>query len=169
MNNFINAIRKALVGKNWYGALTVALILPDICGSLENPQNKSQIRYIEWFDKYLKEEYTHEVGANHTLHNFLSGEDCYALRCSFLHEGSDTISHQRVRIALNNFYFISDKNLHRNQSNSTLQLSVQIFCEEMCTATEKWLKDVSNNNDITMRLSELIVIHNIDDPGGIRF
>ena len=41
MQRFTSAIEQALADKNWYGALTLALTLPDICGKMENPQERS--------------------------------------------------------------------------------------------------------------------------------
>ncbi len=77
MERIIKSIEKSVENKNWYSALVLALTLPDICGKFEDKGKSSSKRYSEWFDKYLGEEYD----------GYLSGNDCYALRCSFLHEG----------------------------------------------------------------------------------
>lgn len=70
MNNIFKAIENSLQNKNWYSALVLSLILPDICGKLENNCKSSSERYPEWFDAYLGEKYK----------RFLTGKDCYALR-----------------------------------------------------------------------------------------
>jgi hypothetical protein len=49
MENIIKAIKSSLESKNYYGALFVALSAPDICGYLESPADKSQVRYEKWF------------------------------------------------------------------------------------------------------------------------
>lgn len=44
-------------------------------------------RYADWFDKYVGHRYKSKIGAHQEEHTFLTGNDCYALRCSYLHEG----------------------------------------------------------------------------------
>jgi hypothetical protein len=83
IGHFTNAIRKSLKEENWYAALSVALTLPDICGKLQNPDLGSSRRYVMWFNDYLKPMYTGKVGPDRIEHVFLSGEDAYALRCSY--------------------------------------------------------------------------------------
>jgi hypothetical protein len=46
MKRFTDAGRRAIADKNDYAALSLALMIPDICGSLEDPgPGKSQERY----------------------------------------------------------------------------------------------------------------------------
>lgn len=98
MEKILQSIEYALQNENWYAAITVALIIPDICGKFEDSKKSSSKRYPEWFEKHLSQKYK----------GYLSGNDCYALRCSFLHEGSDEITHQRVREVLDYFVFTSN-------------------------------------------------------------
>ena len=72
MQKLLDSIRKSLDDKNYHSALVLSLIIPDICGKLEHSNKSSSKRYPEWFNKYLGKKYD----------NCLSGEDCYALRCS---------------------------------------------------------------------------------------
>lgn len=37
MEELMNSIRLSIKTKNWYGALTLALTLPDIAGKIEHP------------------------------------------------------------------------------------------------------------------------------------
>lgn len=53
MEQFTKALKANIENNNLYGALFIALSLPDICGSIEFPQLQSTARTIEWFDKYL--------------------------------------------------------------------------------------------------------------------
>jgi hypothetical protein len=59
MQHFIDSVYLSLQTRNWYGALSLSLTLPDICGKIEYPQyeKKSQKRYISWFDNYVGEKY----------------------------------------------------------------------------------------------------------------
>jgi hypothetical protein len=105
MERFTNSIRSALKAQDWYGALSTALTLPDVCGRMEQPEKGSKARYIEWFRRWIEPEYT----SDRTKHVFLHGEDCYALRCSYLHEGGSNIEEQRARKALQDFRFITPR------------------------------------------------------------
>jgi hypothetical protein len=164
MQQFVDAVRRAIAASNWVSALTTALALPDICGWLETPAAKSQKRYETWFDTYILDRYTGilRLRNSHVEHVFLSGADCYALRCALLHEGSDSTERQRARQALTRFRFVAPRpgiELHCNQVNSLLQLQVDIFCEDICEGVEEWSKKVLiPGSEAHGRLSELLTI-----------
>ena len=162
MEHLVAAVRKGIAERNWYASLGLALALPDICGFLENPSVGSQARYVVWCNRFLVPTYTSRVGARGVEHVFLHGEDCYALRCAFLHEGADDIQRQRARRALESFVFVDPPRtgsvIHRNQVNQKLQLQVDIFCEDVCAGVKAWSSCVMGNVDIQGRLSELLVI-----------
>lgn len=162
MNRFIDAVVKALDNENWYGALIISLTLPDICGKIQYTSMKSKDRYIKWFNGYLSNKYTHKIGPNLEEHVFLSGDDCYALRCSFLHEGLDEISYQASRKVLDSFLFMTGGphcNFMNVNNQTFLQLRVDEFCKDIYSAVEVWVKDITGNADIEKRISELIRIH----------
>lgn len=171
MEELIGGVRRAARDENWYAALGLSLALPDICGCVETPAAKSRERYVGWCTCYLVPKYTHPVGPAHEEHVFLSGEDCYALRCAFLHEGADDIVNQRARRALERFLFVAPRprlTVHCNQSNSRLQLQVDIFCEDVCVAAEEWLSAVRGRDaDIDSRLASLMKIESLE--GGFSF
>jgi hypothetical protein len=54
MENIIKSIENSLQNKNWYSALVLSLILPDICAKLEGSSESSAIRYPKWFEAYLE-------------------------------------------------------------------------------------------------------------------
>ena len=156
MDKVIKSIENSLKNKNWYSALVLSLILPDICAKLEGSNKSSSERYPEWFNTYLGKKYN----------GFLSGNDCYALRCAFLHEGSSNIEKQRAKGVLDHFVFVSNGS-HCNRFNNFffgdpkydgknfLQLSVNNFCQDMIEATKQWLGDPT----VTKNLSEMLEIH----------
>lgn len=47
MDDLIKALEASVANKNWYGSLFVALSVPDICGYLESPTDRSQVRYYK--------------------------------------------------------------------------------------------------------------------------
>lgn len=171
MRRFTDAIRAAVRSENWYGALTMALTLPDLCGKLENPEGRSRARYVAWYSAWLEPTYTAFIGPQRVRHTFLSGNDCYALRCSYLHEGGGEIGHQPAREVLDRFHFITPPAngnvFHRNQINNTLQLQVDRFSLEMADAVDRWAAAVSDSEAIQVRMRSLLVIH--DSSNGVGF
>ena len=85
MDRFTRGVENAVASANWYAALALALVLPDICGKLASPTQASSTRYAGWFDRFVRPRYTRGIGPARTPHVFLSGDDCYALRCAYLH------------------------------------------------------------------------------------
>ena len=155
MERFLTSVEKSIQTENWYAALTMSLTLPDICGWLTTPDVKSQKRYETWFNTYLLPNYKSQFhGPEFT---FLSGSDCYALRCAFLHEGTDEVLRQRAREVITRFAF-STTGSHRCLFDSVLLLNVQSFCAEICAAVRQWVHDVSGNVNIQLRLSELVCV-----------
>jgi len=156
MDRFVQSIENSVKTENWYAALVLVLTIPDICGWVETPIVGSQKRYEAWFEKYLLPTYKSPFhGSDFT---FLSGSDCYALRCAFLHEGTDEILRQRARDVVSRFAF-STTGSHRCMFENVLLLNVQMFCAEVCAGTRQWIRDVSANPDAQSRLNELLQVH----------
>jgi hypothetical protein len=156
MRDFIESIRLSIKNENWFAALFTSLVLPDICGSIEMPDEKSGIRYRLWFNKYLSPKYD----------NWFTADDCYYFRCACLHEGLD----KDKRMAYERIQFITPPEngniVHRNMIGGKLQLQIDVFCEDVCLAVEQWLKDIIDNEDVCSRLQALIKIHNWRDVLG---
>ena len=160
MESILRAIETDIKNKNWYGALVLSLVVPDICGKLENPTLGSKERYIVWFNKYLTNKYgTH-----------LLADDCYALRCSYIHEGTNVVEHQSARKVLDKFVFLSQGTAHcchiqnidfggtSDDLKNILQLSVETFCNDMIESARKWLSDIQSINAIRERIAGMLKI-----------
>ena len=161
MQHFVDAIRAAVAQGNWHAALALALTLPDICGRLESPANGSQARFVAWYDRFLLRRYQSHIGPDRRLHTFLSGHDCYALRCAFLHQGEFDIDDQHAQQVLERFHFTAPRLgqfVHNNQFNNTLQLQVDRFCLDVCEATEEWLASVRDDVNIQRGAARLATI-----------
>jgi len=169
MQNFIEATKKAIDNENWYAALALALSMPDICGRLEDPTKGSKARFVGWFDRYLLLHYKGTVGPGPDIapHTFLSGEDCYALRCAYLHQGKFQIEDQRAQQALARFSFTPpypNWDFDMNQKGGILQLQVAKFFRRVCDAVEHWLVDVQGDTDVQTRISKLGTISDLQGP-----
>jgi hypothetical protein len=156
MNRFLDAIEHSIESKNWYAAVALALTIPDICGWLEDPGKSSKQRYMEWFNNYLLPKYKNDSrGPNFA---FLTGGDCYALRCAFLHEGGDDISRQKANEVLSRITFsTTDSHLIR-VNDEVLLLNVSKFCKEVCDAVRSWITDMGIRQEIQERMKELISV-----------
>jgi hypothetical protein len=166
MDHLVAAVRQAVADNNPYAALTLALTLPDVCGSLQAPDDGSRKRYVAWWDQYLLPTYTLRIGPAQTTHVFLNGDDCYALRCAVLHQGSDDITEQRARQVISRFRFvepgINDTIYHRNTIDDVLNLDVYFFCEELCQGVEAWLQAVQAHPVVMTRVAALMRIEQVD-------
>jgi hypothetical protein len=158
MKQFIESVRKALDENNWSAALFISLTLPDMCSRLESDNNETNgKKYANWFDKYLKK--TNTMSFRDVHHVFMTGDDCYVLRCSMLHQGFTDVSHQRKKGVLDRFYFTTLP-MHRIQIENVLHLNVASFCLEMLSAVETWLIDFEREHkDKVYRLNDMLVIH----------
>lgn len=106
IDDYIEEINKSLVNKNYLSALSVALMIPDICKKLDN----EDLSYSQWFNKYAfpkyyNLEYVEEPIKKDRLYNLcqirLDGNICYALRNAIHHSGTSYIRfnqhHQKER------------------------------------------------------------------------
>ena len=165
MEHLVNATRTAIAGRNWYAALALSLALPDICGRIQNPKSSVGDRYTAWWERYVMSKYMdHNPGTN-DLVPLLSGADAYALRCAFLHEGSDDITTQKAREVLDRVHFIEPPRgwrVHMNgRGTGTLQVQVDIFCEDICAGANQWRLDHATNPSLGAQFLGLLRIYDV--------
>ena len=172
MELFIDSIKLSLRTSNWHAALLSSLCLPDICGFLNSGERESKKRYVAWFNKYLGEE--HAPSPEFT---FLSGSDCYALRCALLHQGQENIDDQRSRDILDEIVFVRpgssiEGNLKPGHCfrlenclvgdrrfRSALILHVDVFCRHLSAGAEKWLSEVKGCRPVENRMASMLHIY----------
>lgn len=163
MNDFINSLEQLINQCNWYAALVLALTLPDICAKHSSATSTgSQARYAAWFNQYVAPNYTYNTGVDRIPHIFLNGNDCYALRCSLLHEGGSVTGHQQAHDILDNFQFVSPPvgggTIHCNQSDSVLQLQIDIFSLDMLNACKQWWSEQTDEEKVEIS-SKLLTVY----------
>lgn len=96
----VNEMIQAFQSGYFFSALTLALAIPDICGRKQYPEEKNcSVRYAKWFDEYVAHEYRKEENedANSCDTYYFDGDDCYQLRCVFLHEGTNALHTERKK------------------------------------------------------------------------
>lgn len=92
VNRIIDEINISLENGCYMAALSLALILPDICAKAEYPDLGNKRRYIAWYDEYIGQ---YEIAPDQDEENqmpYLSGEVVYSLRNSVLHQGTPNIA-----------------------------------------------------------------------------
>jgi hypothetical protein len=164
MIEYIDSIRQSITQGNWYGALFMALAMPDICGAAEQPgTGKVKKRYTEWCDKYLVDKYIINKFGQQTV--FLTSEECYYFRCALLHEGGSYAPQTDKHIM-----FVAPTSVTSVHCNiihimagelvmeKVIQFSIDLFCEDMCSSVERWLSDVAGNPDIQSRLANRLTV-----------
>ncbi|WCK15384.1 hypothetical protein G6L41_017310 [Agrobacterium tumefaciens] len=159
MEDFRKAIEDAIQQKNWLAALALSLLIPDICGRIDDPQEKSGLRYARWFDKSFSLKESDKI---------LAGGDCYALRCAITHEGRSDTSGQPAKDVIDKFHFVKpadDGSETRIESfEGVFSIPIDIFAGSMCAALTNWLSTKTNDADAQMRIRNLVKIH---EPGNI--
>lgn len=158
MERFTQAINKSIESENWYAALILALTIPDICGRLSNPElaKESKKRYVKWFDEYVLHHY--ERPSHGEGFTFMSGGDCYALRCALLHEGRDDVTSQKARREVLSRIMFSTAKCHRIKVNDILVLNIQRFCEEICQGVQVWNENFKDDVNVQESIKKLLTI-----------
>jgi hypothetical protein len=134
-------------------------MIPDICGSLEDPgPGKTRERYERWFKQWAEPKFGQ--GRLHAI-------ECFRLRCSMIHSGSAEIERPGI---LDRFVFFDDTapgaHLGRQQFNlvnnapapAFIVLVVSQFCETIYQAAEAWDRSVTYNAAVQAEKAKLLVI-----------
>lgn len=169
MEHFLNSVELSLHQRNWHGALALSLAMPDICGKIETPALASGRRYAEWFKQYVGDPHyvvpEGPVKAYLGLDEFITGNDCYALRCAYLHEGTSEITDQRAREVINSYMFTSKTGTHTNafvkipeelipviedvipipREYFIMQLEISVFCSDIVSGVRTWLAAIDTD------------------------
>jgi hypothetical protein len=163
MHQIINDIKSTLSSNNYYSSIISCLCLIDICASIEfEKENSSKDRFVNWFNKYLLDKYEHKIGCPSKLHTFLSGADCYALRCSIVHNGSDVTQLQKSKDKLGKFVFQHNNNhLCQNKyinGDDYLILDVKVFCGDVLGAASNWLTDIKGDKNKQQKVENIFKV-----------
>lgn len=188
MKRFTQSIRDAVKQENWFSAIFIGLAMPDVCGSLETPDEKVGVRYKRWFNDNLKFKY--DIENNYELQRFhdpkmiaikesnplydenikelktqliprerrFTSDDCYAFRNACLHSGMAAAQKNAIKLTPP----LEGKGVvHKCIVNGALQLQINVFCEDICLAVDEWAEKNKGNKEIQERIAELIEVSHI--------
>lgn len=157
INLYINDIRKSLENECYYSALSLALMMPDICGMVEYPNKEVGERYIKWCDNYLCPLLYRDGGKKG-----LSGESLYGLRNVYLHQGTVKIDSSKMKNKDNRvdkFLLVVGKNQIFSELTITMPsengdilhraevINVSYLCLVICECVQYYYN--SNKNDFS--------------------
>lgn len=134
MEELLQQIESSLKKGEFYLALFASLTMPDICGAMgsKNGEAKGEL-YKDWFDKYV----AHKYRGN------LDGSNCYAFRCSALHQGRT----EHKDLGYSRILFLDPTSssgivLHNNVLEDALNIDVRQFCQDIVDGVRSWLDDM---------------------------
>lgn len=163
----INDINVALSNKSYLSALALSLTLPDICGEIAYPHFKHKNgkrnvgkQYATWFDNWANQYFADNTGwtkdYTKAKNPYFTGEMCYSLRCSFLHDGNSDIKNWGNKED-EDFYYSYEFELAIGGADSfglswtnpsskimktkTVRVNIDKLCESICLAAENYYRE----------------------------
>lgn len=152
IGELIREIKYCLDNGCCMAALSLVLILPDICGKAIYSDLKPSERYIKRFDEYIGQ-YEH-VEKHDTLGiPYLSGKLVYSLRNSVLHQGNPNIDCEKFGIIYFELLYqqyehahlfsssykitiINDENGNERIVNKKFTVNIRDLCWKICSLSE---------------------------------
>ena len=156
----ISEVKDLLEKDSYIGALALSLMLPDVCGKAESPNEKgNKARYTFWYDTYIgRYEKARAKSDDPEFRDrpYLSGEVVYYLRCSFLHEGLCAVDDSSISNPQNKsveFHLVIPKkeflaclrtetNITYNQDGSVVSceyfIDIPYLCSLICNVAEQY-------------------------------
>lgn len=115
--DYLNEIQKCIDNKCYIASLTLALMIPDICGKALYPNENNSSRYKKWYSIYVGSFlYYKNVNIDDSdKTSWVSADVAYSLRCHMLHEALPNVSKREIKQEENKI----DK-IHINFSDSAV-------------------------------------------------
>ena len=136
-------IEKALEAELYNCALALALTLPDVCGKVEFPNCGNKKRYKDWFSLYALPCFTVEAtklpSEEIVEYTWLSAEECWALRCAFLHAGNydvdcATLANVHIHVHKRD----GENYSHMVRDSKYVDWDVIELCKKLCLAAREY-------------------------------
>ncbi|HBI17990.1 MAG TPA: hypothetical protein DDY79_01425 [Brevundimonas sp.] len=150
----LREIQGAYAAGLFWSAISLSLTLPDICSAAETAGDeakfwKTQKRYVAWCEKWVGDAF-----------GDLTSEDLWALRGGVIHRGQ-TFGHpnarySRIIFALPGPAIFGGFEVRREGVLPTRTISVQIFCQTMIDAVERWIAATQADAAIAEALDGLV-------------
>ena len=172
-NVYVNEINKNIDNSNYLSALTLALMLPDICS--KNVNDNKGIGYVKWFNKYVYRTY-YDIPNSKQIKKVpqklrkiykvkFNGTTCYALRNAVLHSGTSFVNYKkdndRIKANVDHIELCVNSKSERDfqygesvsiitdnydETKVTIRINVVNFCMTMINGYYDFLKDIEKND-----------------------
>lgn len=168
INNFIDAGMKSLEDKNYWSALSIALMLPSMCSRISYNDDKHKKMngnftdkkcYIDWCKEYIKSQWLITcLGSNYA-------EVLYKMRCDLVHAGTMCIDADKKGV----FFYIGGVRdayeLNKYKLINVVTLCNEIFCDVKvwCSNNRMYQKLNTYYFDMNIRDDELLLRKLCDD------
>lgn len=172
-NDYVNEINNNIDNSNYLSALTLALMIPDICS--KNISDNKNIGYVKWFNKYVYRTYYDTPNSKQIkkspkkLKNIykvkFNGTTCYALRNAILHSGTSFIDYKkkndRIKANVDHIELCVNSKSERkfqygesvsvitdndDETTVTIRINVVNFCMIMIKGYYDFLNEIEKNN-----------------------
>lgn len=162
LKKLVHEIRMGINAKLELLILSSAIVIPDICGSAENPgRGISKKRYVNWYEENVNDS---DTG--------LYAETAYRLRCGLLHEGRGGSSSKNRDYIIYTFphEYPNARGINIDKIDivqtpdgvaGARRMGHTIFnahrlCTALTDACEAWLAKVEGDKDIVNRLTGMM-------------
>lgn len=155
----LGEIEHALNVRLYYLALISTLSLIDICAALESENGRSDKHaYIAWYDRHLSAQYS-----------WLTGQDCYGIRCGMLHQGvMDQSVRNMPRSRWDRIGFLlpdgNGNEFRQLAANNYYFTGLSEFCRDVSARVRTWSEAEKDNPVVKKNAANLMRFH----PRGIK-
>ena len=164
IQQFIESINMSLKQDNYFSAIIVSLILPDICSKIEyNDIQRTTKRYKKWISEYMQPTLDSKVSNI----KYLTPENIYELRCSMVHEGTSNPSNQKGfkkdidtsteldelipyvnSVGWEAIAFANSQIHGSNKYKNSLFVDIDYFCNQIIKSVEYWISSWDNKDEL---------------------
>lgn len=154
VKSLIDDGRKSLENKQYWSALSVALMVPSICSRVEyrGEPIKDQYMYERWCNEYLCAEETNTENSKGGWFVHILGPDyaktLYGLRCDLLHSAELMISYNDVKRRNKDgreIYFSVNAGVNYTLTKCII-ISIEDLCNEMFDYAVSWFNTAYTQN-----------------------
>lgn len=152
VNEIVREVHACLDSGCCIAGLSLALILPDICGKVYYPELGNKQRYIKWFDEFIGK-YEKDKESERIWLPYLSGNLVYSLRCSMLHQGNPSVENNKLDLVYFELIYrrpedtqdccgsaqaemVKDEKGNDIAINKKLRINVRDLCWKICRLAE---------------------------------
>lgn len=148
INQIVKEVEICLDNECYIAALTSALILPDICGKAEYPNEKTSLRYKKWYYEWIGQ--YEKCPDDEDDMPYLSGELIYSLRCSLLHEGNPDVDLNKnnltsFKLLITDNYMSGGSATIYHDSNGNhgreIEIGIKNLCFKLCRLAKVYYEE----------------------------